>query len=113
MTGAIAVGSLAYAGNAAAIGVEPGQGYVHLQLSHEETLLASQIGVGAVLDQVVPNDQWWVITEEDSLYQGIDGFIDVTGAQLIEEAAAHPGGYVILTFADPNQYTPLGVTQVW
>ena len=98
---------------------------VIIELSHADTVTAAQLGAGHVINAVLGNDNWGVILEDDSRYQGGSYYrpskrrmwSNVTGQQVISEAAAHPGGRVVLAvYADRSKSLggqPLWVQQIW
>ena len=73
---------------------------VVIELSHADTVTAANLGAGHVINAVLGNDYWGVILEDDSRYQAGSYYRpskrrtwnNVTGHQVIAEAAAHPGG---------------------
>ena len=124
---AIAVGTggalAAGAGNATAVDIHP---YNHgrstaVILTHAETVTAAQIGAGNVINALLGNDRWIVTLERDSRYQNSwyyrpdkrQTWSNVTGQQVVAEAAAHPGGRVALGITPSNPTYPLWVQQVW
>ncbi len=121
----VAIGGylVAGAGSAGAVDIHPLNGgrTTAIILTHAETVAAAQIGAGNVINAVLGNDRWKVTLADGSRYNGGNYFRpdkqriwnNVTGQQLVAEAAAHPGGRVALgiTPTDPNY--PLWVQQVW
>lgn len=67
------------------------------------------------------NNRWGVLLEDGSKYHaGSDdlpmrarSWNNVTGQQVIAEAAAHPGGRVVLGLFPPNPALRLWVMQDW
>ncbi|MEU3475840.1 hypothetical protein [Rhodococcus sp. NPDC006774] len=120
---AIAVGGGLAVGTAPATAadVRETQGVWVITLTHEETVAASQVGAGHVINAVLGNDHWRVTLDEDSRYKGGSYYrpdkarmwSNVTGQQVISEAAAHRGGYVVLGVFPDNPDMPLWVAQAW
>lgn len=115
--GGLAVG----AAPASAATVHEIQGVWVITLSHEETVAASQVGAGNVINAVLGNDHWRVSLKTNSKYAG-GGYYrpdkgrmwsNVTGQQVISEAAAHRSGYVVLGVFPDNPDMPLWVAQAW
>lgn len=100
-------------------------GVVVIELSHADTVAAAHLGAGRVINAVLGNDYWGVILETDSRYRGgayyrpdkAASWNDVTGHQVISEAAAHPGGRVVIAvYVDRTKSLnghPLWIQQVW
>ncbi|MDY6811060.1 MAG: hypothetical protein SW127_18955 [Actinomycetota bacterium] len=100
-------------------------GVTVIELSHADTVSAAHLGAGQVINTVVGTDNWGVILEENSRSQAGSYYRpdkhrtwnDVTGQQVISEAAAHPGGRVVLavyTDSSLSRYgQPLWVQQIW
>lgn len=124
----VAVSSAVAVGGGLAVGAAPAtaadvretQGVWVITLTHEETVAASQVGAGHVINAVLGNDHWGVILEEDSKHRGTYYRPDkariwsnVTGQQVISEAAAHRGGRVVLGVYPNNPDIPLWVMQDW
>lgn len=98
---------------------------VIIELSHADTVTAAQLGAGHVINAVLGNDNWGVILEDDSRYRAGSYYRpskrttwnNVTGQQVIAEAAAHPGGRVVLAvYVDRTKSLggqPLWVQQIW
>ena len=92
-----------------------------VELTHAETVTASQVGAGRLINIVLGNDRWGVLLEDGSKYRstGDDrpvrarAWNTVTGQQVIAEAAAHPGGRVVLGVFPQNPSLPLWVMQDW
>ncbi|MBA4024358.1 MAG: hypothetical protein C0482_18545 [Gordonia sp.] len=119
LSGALMVG----AGPASAAKVYPtaDNQVLIVELTHEETVAASQVGAGNVINAVLGNDHWGVILETDSRYQGDSYFrpekartwSNVTGQQVVSEAAAHRGGRVVFGVYPQTPDVPLWVMQDW
>ena len=111
------------AGAAGAVQVYPldGGATTVVLLDHAETVAASRIGAGNVINQLFGNDRWGVTLEQGSRYANSwyyrpdkgRQWSNVTGQQVIAEAAAHPGGRVALGFTPSTPAHPLWVQQVW
>ena len=98
---------------------------VVIELSHADTVAAAHLGAGRVINAVLGNDYWGVILETDSRYRAgayyrpdkAASWNDVTGHQVISEAAAHPGGRVVIAvYVDRTKSLnghPLWIQQVW
>lgn len=95
---------------------------VVVELNHAETVTAAQIGAGNVINAVLGNDHWKVGLETGSKYQ--DGayyrpdkartWNNVTGQQVVHEAASHPNGTITLgVFYGDSDTEPLWVIQDW
>lgn len=121
---AVIGGSLvAGTGTAGAVDIHPQNGgrTTAIILTHAETVTAAQIGAGNVINAVLGNDRWQVTLAAGSRYNGGDYYRpdkariwnNVTGQQLVEETAAHPGGHVALGVTPTNPSYPLWVQQVW
>ena len=121
---AITVGGIvAGAGTAGAVDITPyNQGRsTAVILTHAETVTAAQVGAGNVINAVLGNDRWGVTLESGSRYEKGDYYRpdkrqqwnNVTGQQVIAEAAAHPGGRVALGITPSSPSYPLWVQQVW
>ncbi|MCZ4537991.1 hypothetical protein O4159_21535 [Gordonia terrae] len=100
-------------------------GVVVIELSHADTVAAAHLGAGRVINALLGNDYWGVILETDSRYRArayyrpdkAASWNDVTGHQVISEAAAHPGGRVVIAvYIDRTKSLnghPLWIEQVW
>lgn len=98
---------------------------VIIELSHADTVAAAQLGAGHVINAVLGNDNWGVILEDDSRYQNSFYYrpskrrmwSNVTGQQVIAEAAAHRNGRVVLAvYVDRTKSLgsmPMWVQQLW
>ncbi|GAA1458406.1 MULTISPECIES: hypothetical protein [Williamsia] len=90
-------------------------------LNHAETVAAAQVGAGHLINAVLGNDHWGVTLESDSRYSDRwyyrpdkgRAWNNVTGQQLVAEAAAHPGGRVALGYTPSIPDHPLWVQQLW
>ncbi|GAA1463286.1 hypothetical protein [Williamsia maris] len=90
-------------------------------LTHAETVTAAQIGAGNVINAVLGDDHWSVTLESDSRYANRWYYRpdkrrvwnNITGQQLVAEAAAHPGGRVALGYTPSTPGHPLWVEQTW
>jgi hypothetical protein len=106
---------------ATAVTVRETQGIWVITLTHEETVAAAQVGAGNVINAVLGNDHWRVTLDSDSKYAGGSYYrpdkgrtwSNVTGQQVISEAAAHRNGYVVLGVFPDNPDMPLWVAQAW
>ncbi|HEY9314974.1 hypothetical protein [Williamsia sp.] len=129
LSGSLAAGAVALGGAlvvcapATAADVEhyPDHRAVAVELNHDETVLAAQVGVGNVIDSVLGNDNWSVALENDSKYQD-DWYYradkaqiwnNVTGQQVIAEAASRPNGTVTVGVYYDGEPMPLWVDQDW
>ncbi|SIR94694.1 hypothetical protein [Williamsia sterculiae] len=121
-TGAVFAGVLG-TGAANAADIYPtnhGQTTVVL-LDHAETVAAAQVGAGNVINAVLGNDRWRVTLESGSRYSKGDYYRpgkhqvwnNVTGQQVVSEAAAHSGGRVAFGITPSDPSYPLWVQQVW
>lgn len=112
--------SAAPAGAADAYVIE-GTNILVVELNHAETVAAADIGAGNVINAVLGNDHWSVYLNADSKFAGqgyhrpdkATTWNDVTGAQVISEAAAKPNGSVIFAVLPDQPDKPLWVAQVW
>ncbi|WCT05877.1 hypothetical protein [Rhodococcus qingshengii] len=95
--GALAV---AAAGSASAATPVSGNGYVGVILDHHETVVASEINAGTLINAVF-GDDWTVGLPDDSIWNTEGGWTPVTGDQLFDEAASHPNGTVGIHLVDP------------
>lgn len=128
IAGSVAAATIAVGGGLA-VGAAPAHA-AHVQdnggvwiitLTHEETAAAAQVGAGHVINAVLGNDHWGVILEGNSKYQGASYYrpekartwSNVTGQQVIAEAAAHRDGRVVLGVFPQNPDVPLWVMQDW
>lgn len=92
-----------------------------VELTHTETVAATQVGAGHLINIVLGNDRWGVLLEDGSKYRGAGDdrperarpWNTVTGQQVIAEAAAHPGGRVVLGVFPDKPSLPLWVMQDW
>ena len=108
--GAVAI---AAAGSASAATPVSGNGYVGVILDHHETVVASQINAGNLINAAF-GDAWTVGLPHDSIwYTG--AWTPVTGDQFVDEAASHPGGRVGLYLVDPaiNQGNIFNAESAW
>ena len=110
-----AVGAVAIAGAGSASAATPvsGNGYVGVILDHHETVVASQINAGNLINAAF-GDAWTVGLPHDSIwYTG--AWTPVTGDQFVDEAASHPGGRVGLYLVDPpiNQGNIFNAESAW
>ncbi|MBL1080307.1 hypothetical protein JK358_38520 [Nocardia sp. 2] len=90
--------------------VNPGEGYVNVDLDHVETSVLANTAIPDWIDRTTtPEHQFvdpaWYSTSVP--YQGPDGrwYSGSTFAQLWREAAAQPAGAVSLWLTDPAQYS--------
>ncbi|MEV6771871.1 hypothetical protein AB0N05_24925 [Nocardia sp. NPDC051030] len=114
ISGAIAAGATAVvfgAGSASAaqLAVNADEGYVYVELDHNETSLLANTGIPDWIDQTsTPQNQFvdpaWY--SNSPAFQGPNGdwYSGYSFAQLWREAAAHPGGSVSLWLTDPAAY---------
>lgn len=125
----VAVASAVAVGGGLAVGAAPAtaanvretQGVWVITLTHEETVAAAQVGAGHVINAVLGNDHWGVTLAEGSKYEGGSYYrpdkgqtwSNVTGQQVISEAAAHRNGYVVLGVLPNDPDVPLWVAQAW
>ena len=96
------------------------QHYVVIELNHAETLTASRIGVGRVIDATLGN-RVGAAPNTDSKYY--DAYYErpanardwnkATGQRVIAEAASHRDGRVIFAIDSTNPTTPLWILQEW
>lgn len=120
-TMAVSGGLAVAAAPASAATVRETQGVWVITLTHEETVAAAQVGAGNVINAILGNDHWRVTLDADSKYKGGSYYrpdkgrtwSDVTGQQVISEAAAHRNGYVVLGVFPDNPDMPLWVAQAW
>ncbi|MFI6432892.1 hypothetical protein [Rhodococcus oryzae] len=100
--GAAATGAILAAGAGTASAVTPisGQGYNGVVLTHEETVVAAQLGAGNLIN-LAYGDNWMVDLPANSVWNTGTGWTPVTGQQFLEEAASHPRGNVGLAVTDP------------
>ncbi|WP_207844053.1 hypothetical protein [Williamsia soli] len=118
---AVSGGLAVAAAPASAATVRETQGVWVITLTHEETVAAAQVGAGNVINAILGNDHWRVTLDSDSKYKGGSYYrpdkgrtwSNVTGQQVIAEAAAHRGGYVVLGVFPDNPDMPLWVAQAW
>lgn len=128
VAGVVAASAMAVGGGlavsaapASAADVRETQGVWVITLTHEETVAASQVGAGHVINAVLGNDHWRVTLDEDSKYTGGSYYRpdkartwnNVTGQQVIAEAASHRNGYVAFGVFPDNPDMPLWVAQAW
>ncbi|MDE8648956.1 hypothetical protein PXH69_28695 [Rhodococcus qingshengii] len=88
------------AGSASAATPVSGNGYVGIILDHNETVVASQINAGNLINLAF-GDAWTVGLPDDSIWSTGGGWTPVTGDQLFDEAASHPDGTVGIHLVDP------------
>ncbi|ATI36514.1 hypothetical protein CPI83_30445 (plasmid) [Rhodococcus sp. H-CA8f] len=88
------------AGSASAATPVSGNGYVGVILDHNETVVASQINAGNLINLAF-GDAWTVGLPDDSIWSTGGGWTPVTGDQLFDEAASHPDGTVGIHLVDP------------
>ena len=118
--GAVVVGGTGSAAAADVFPVDNGRTTI-VYLTHAETVTAAQIGAGNVINALLGNDRWAVTLEQGSRYAGSwyyrpdKGRVwsNVTGQQVVAEAAAHPSGRVALGITPSVPAHPLWVQQVW
>ncbi|MDN3460690.1 hypothetical protein [Rhodococcus sp. APC 3903] len=83
--------------------VEPDQGRIGLSLSNAETAALAASPIPDAVANIVPGSQRWVELEQGSALTGTaDGWLNGSEADVIGEAASHPGGYVNVYLSDPN-----------
>lgn len=90
-------------------------------LTHAETVAAAQIGAGNLINVLLGNDRWRIALADGSRYARGDYYRpdkartwnNVTGQQVVSEAAAHPGGRVALGITPADPSFPLWVQQLW
>jgi len=100
---AVAVGTAVVgAGTASAMKPVQGDGGTGVSLTHDETVSAAQLHVGALID-VVYGGRWTASLGPGSKWEMGGAYTPVTGDQLVAEAAAHPDGRVAFGFADPTR----------
>ncbi|WP_214514935.1 hypothetical protein [Rhodococcus sp. WY5] len=97
-----AAGALAVvaAGSASAATPVSGNGYVGVILDHNETVVASEINAGNLINLAF-GDAWTVGLPDASIWSTGGGWTPVTGDQLFDEAASHPNGTVGIHLVDP------------
>ncbi|WP_440716942.1 hypothetical protein [Jongsikchunia kroppenstedtii] len=116
---AASAGLLADAGAAGAVTINQNARYVAVWLSHEETVQAAQMGLGAFLEQPGIRQHTQLTLRDDSMYaktiHTVNGhiIINVTIAQMVNEAAARPGGQIGLYYDRAAPTYPLGVNEYW
>ncbi|WCT05975.1 hypothetical protein [Rhodococcus qingshengii] len=88
------------AGSASAATPVSGNGYVGVVLDHNETVVASEIDAGNLINLAF-GDAWTVGLPDDSIWSTGGGWTPVTGDQLFDEAASHPNGTVGIHLVDP------------
>lgn len=83
--------------------VEPEQGRIGLSLSNAETAALAASPIPDAISDIVPGSQRWIeLAPGSALTVGPDGKLSAPDRVVIGEAAAHPGGYVDVYLADPN-----------
>lgn len=95
--GALVLGATGIASAATPVS---GDGYVGVVLDHNETVVASQINAGNLINLAF-GDAWTVGLPDDSIWSTGGGWTPVTGDQLFDEAASHPNGTVGIHLVDP------------
>lgn len=99
------------AGGAGAMTPYSGDGWNAVVLTPEETAVAGQLGVGNLLDAASGNSK--VIVSGDGSRKVVEG--SPTIDELIDMAAAHPGGSVSLGWVDSARFNvpPLAIRLSW
>lgn len=131
MTASLAAAATIAAGGALAITATPASAadvytvdnnrIIVVDLNHAETVTAADIGAGNVINAILGNDHWSVGLHPESKYQAdryyrpdkATTWNNVTGQQVIAEAAANPRGHVTLAVAVDYPDNPLWVIQDW
>ena len=110
-----AAGAVVVAGAGSASAATPisGDGYAGVILDHHETVIASQVNAGNLINAAF-GDRWTVDLPDDSIWN-TGGWTPVTGDQFVDEAAAHSGGRVGLYLVDPaiNQGNVFYAVSAW
>lgn len=110
----IAVGAWGV-GTASAVevyGSQPGQGpYVGIAFDHEETVRLANSAVPSWIEWVIPSSYRYADLARDSQLVAQDGRIYATANEIIAEAAARPGGTIVITVSDPA-YFPGNVLEI-
>ncbi|NKS56287.1 hypothetical protein GS504_01490 [Rhodococcus hoagii] len=101
------------AGTASAAYLRSGEGYQGISFDHNETRVLRDLGVGHVIDRVVPQEWIGMGVGEGSIYDSPLPYVDATTQQLIDEAVAR-GGYIQFDVNDPAIWrSRFDVTQQW
>ncbi len=103
MAGAVLLGS----GTASAAVPIQWDNFTGVALNHEETVVASQVHAGALIDAVY-GDNWTAATPNAAG--------QVTGDQFFAEAASHTDGTVCFVVTDPSKeqnHNPFWVGSFW
>lgn len=105
VAGAVSLGS----GTASAAVPIQWDHFTGVALNHEETVVASQVHVGALIDAVY-GDNW------TAALPGTAASTTVTGDQFFAEAASHADGTVSFVVTDPSKeqnHNPFWVGSFW